>query len=307
MSRAFVPLLAGAAFSVAVAAQSPSSSRLAPMFDAYWTADTAGNAAHQAAAIVASTPDFDEVWTRLKAGRTYRAEPAGIRKLDTIVNSTFLDNTLAVPDGYDPAKRWPLRVQLHGGVGRMPPQRGETAARPLDTNRIPGEPQLVLQPRAWATTEWWERNQAKNVLDLVDQTKRAYNVDESRIYITGISDGGTGVYFFAMRDATRWSACLPLNGHPSVLANPDTGADGSLFVGNLVNCPMYLVNGGRDPLYPAASVAPLVEMMKQAGVPVTFTVYAEAGHDTSWWPTERPMYEAFLAAHARAAYPAHIS
>src|SRR3954464_9051287 len=103
MNRALVPLLAGAAFSVAVGAQSPSSSRSAPMFEAYWKADSAAKAAHAADAIVASTPDFDDVWTRLKAGRTYRAEPAGIRKLDTVVNSTFLDNTLAVPDGYDPA------------------------------------------------------------------------------------------------------------------------------------------------------------------------------------------------------------
>jgi poly(3-hydroxybutyrate) depolymerase len=303
----FFLLTAAASMSVALGAQAPAGAGVSSLLDSFLNAGSAAKAARLAPPIVESGAGFDAVLARLKEGRRYTSEAPGIRKFDTVVNSTFLDNTLDVPDGYDPAKRWPLRVQLHGGVGRMPPQRGETAARPLNTNRIPGEPQLVLQPRAWATTEWWERNQAKNVLDLVDQIKRAYNVDESRIYITGISDGGTGVYFFAMRDATRWSACLPLNGHPSVLANPDTGADGSLFVGNLVNCPMYLVNGGRDPLYPAASVAPLVEMMKQAGVPVTFTVYAEAGHDTSWWPTERPMYEAFLAAHARTAHPAHIS
>jgi dienelactone hydrolase len=212
-----------------------------------------------------------------------------------------------VPDGYDPAKQWPLRVQLHGGVGRLPPQRGGQPARPLTNNRISGEPQLILQPRAYSTTEWWERNSARNVLDLVDDVKRAYNVDESRVYVTGISDGGTGVYFFAMRNATPWAACLPLNGHPAVLANPDVGADGSLFVGNLVNCPMYLVNGGRDPLYPASSVAPLVDMMKRAGVPILFTVYPDAGHDTSWWPVERRNYEAFLSAHARVAHPARIS
>ena len=100
---------------------------------------------------------------------------------------------------------------------------------------------------------------------------------------------------------------MPLNGHPLVLANPDTGADGQLYVGNLVNCPLHIVNGGKDPLYPAASVEPLVAMFKRAGVPLEFKVYPDAGHDVSWWPQERAGYEAFLAAHPRqAASRAHL-
>jgi hypothetical protein len=137
--------------------------------------------------------------------------------------------------------------------------------------------------------------------------KREYNVDESRTYITGISDGGTGVYFFAMRVASPWAACMPLNGHPLVIANPDTGADGQLYVGNLVNCPLHAVNGGKDPLYPAASVEPLIAMFKKANVFVDWDVYPDAGHDVSWWPQERPKYEAYLAKHPRVAHPASVS
>jgi hypothetical protein len=40
-----------------------------------------------------------------------------------------------------------------------------------------------------------------------------------------------------MRDAGRWSALLPFNGHLRVLANPATGADGDLFLTNLINTP----------------------------------------------------------------------
>ncbi len=141
----------------------------------------------------------------------------------------------------------------------------------------------------------------------MDRLKRRYNVDESRISLTGISDGGTGAYFFAMRAATPWAACLPLNGHPSVLANPDIGADGQLFAANMASCPLYIVNGGRDRLYPAASVAPLIEMLEKGRVPLVWQVHPEAGHDVSWWPVERPRYEAFLAAHPRTAHPATVS
>ena len=71
----------------------------------------------------------------------------------------------------------------------------------------------------------------------------------------------------------------------------------------VLGCP----NGGRDRLYPAASVAPFVEMIRRAGASVEFHVHPEAGHDTSWWPVERPLYEKYLAGHPRVAHPASLS
>jgi predicted esterase len=217
-----------------------------------------------------------------------------------------LDNIAEIPADYDPARQWPVRVTLHGGVGREAPGPGDQPARPL-TNRIPSAGEIVIHPRAWAQSEWWTSGQVENIAKLVDRIKRDYNVDESRVYITGISDGGTGVYFLAMRAATPWASCIPLNGQPLVLANPDVGADGELFPGNMVNCPLRVVNGGRDPLYPAASVTPLIEMFRRGGIGVDFQVYPDAGHDVSWWPEERPRYEAFLSAHPRVAHPGRIS
>ena len=253
-----------------------------------------------------SSASFEEAWNRLKTGRTYRAEPTGRVDLPSVDHGTRLDNVLEVPADYVPARRWPLRVTLHGGVGRPAPGAGDEPARPL-TNRIPSASELVLHPRAWGQSEWWTWGQVQNILTLVDTVKRRYNVDESRVYLTGISDGGTGAYFFAMREATPWAACLPLNGHPSVLANSDVGADGQLYAANMANCPLRIVNGGRDRLYPAASVAPLIEMFKRGGIPLEFQVYEEAGHDTSWWPDERARYEAFLSGHPRQAHPARVS
>jgi poly(3-hydroxybutyrate) depolymerase len=281
----------------------------APVEDAlraFWDAGSTGEAEKRASKVVAARPSFDDVLSRLKAGRPYGAERTGRVELPTTVRLHPLDNVAEVPPDYTPATRWALRVSLHGGVGRAAPAPGGDAPRPL-ANRIPGGPEVVLHPRAWAGIEWWKKEAVDNLYTLVDRLKRRYNIDERRIYLTGISDGGTGAYFFGMRSATMWAACLPLNGHPSVLANPDTGVDGELFAGNLVNCPLHAVNGGRDRLYPAASVAPLIEMFKAGGVPVSWQVYPEANHDTSWWPDERPRFEAFLAAHPRVAHPETVS
>jgi hypothetical protein len=194
---------------------------------------------------------------------------------------------------------------LHGGVGRPAPSAGQEI-RPL-ADRTPGAPEIVLHPRAWAGSEWWTAAGVDNIMRLVDRIKREYNIDGARVYVSGISDGGTGVFFLAMRVATPWSACVSLNGHPSVLASEQTGADGELFISNLVNCPLLIVNGGKDRLYPARSVAPLVGMMRRAGVSLLFHVFEDAGHDVSWWPDERPRFQEFVATHIRPAHPERLS
>jgi dienelactone hydrolase len=274
---------------------------------AFWDADSSGKSDAAVKQLLAAGASFDGVMARVKAGRTYTKQPAGRIALASTVHGTRLDNVVEVPDDYDPSRRFQLRVSLHGGVGREAPAAGGPPPRPL-SNRTPSKvSELVLHPRAWSQSEWWTAAQADNVLALVERVKRSYNVDESHVYITGVSDGGTGVYFFAMRQATPWAVCMPLNGHPSVLANPDTGADGELFETNIGNCPVHAVNGGKDRLYPAASVKPLIDMFTKGGIPIDWKVYPDANHDTSWWPEERAGYEAFVAAHPRIAQPETVS
>ena len=48
-----------------------------------------------------------------------------------------------------------------------------------------------------------------------------YNIDENRVVVSGVSDGGTGAYYVAMRDTTPFASFLPLNGYWMVLASRD--------------------------------------------------------------------------------------
>ncbi len=273
-------------------------------WQAYWRAGSAKDAAGEAERLIAAGVTFDDAWTRLKAGRAYTATASGERNLRaTGPGGLAFDNYIEVPATYDPSRRWPVRVQLHGGVDRQNPEEG----RRRRANRLPGEPQIVVHPFGWAEAAWWHAPQVDNILALVDRVKRQYNVDESHVYLTGTSDGATGAYFLAMREPTPWASVLPLIGHLAVLANPSTGADGDLFISNLVNRPFFVVNGMRDPLYPAARVAPYLEALDTAGVSLTFHPQSTGGHDTSWWEQERAAYETFVRDHPRPAHPALLS
>ena len=151
--------------------------------------------------------------------------------------------------------------------------------------------------------QWWDEEQVDNILRAVDTLKRKYNIDETQIYITGISDGGTGVYYLALKEPNLWSSYLPLNGSLAVLRNPQTGADGEMHGNNFVNAPLYVVNGENDQLYPVAQVEPHMAWLKRMGVNLLFRPQAGAGHNTAWWPTERAPFEKFVHDHPRAAHP----
>lgn len=295
--------------------------------ESYWKAGNAGDAAKAAERLMKAGIDFDTAWAALEHGRPYKKERTGdISWRYPAPQGAVFDNTVEIPADYDPTRAWPVRVQLHGGVNR----RGQTVegisiedseeggggggggrapnlSRRRAPNRIPGENQIYVYPSAWADAAWWHSHQVDNILRLIDRLKRSYNIDESRIYVTGISDGGTGAYYMAMKEATPWSAFLPLNGSIKVLGNPAIKADGELYASNLVNKPFYIVNGGRDPLYPVEHVQTHVAVMKQLGVSLVFSPQPAAGHDTSWWRWERTPYEQFVQRHPREPHPAKLS
>ena len=61
----------------------------------------------------------------------------------------------------------------------------------------------------------------------------------------------------------------------------------------------FIVNGGRDPLYPASVVDPYVARLKSGGVDLVYRPQPNAGHDTSWWPDIKEPFETFVTGHPR--------
>jgi poly(3-hydroxybutyrate) depolymerase len=189
----FVVLL-GVVSVASVRGQAPSAANVSldAAMQAFWNANGDGGREEAGRTIVASGATFDDVARRLKAGRSYARQKTGRLELPSRVAGVALDNVAEIPDNYDPGHAWPLRVSLHGGVGRQPPGPGDPPARPLN-NRIASDGEIVLHPRAWFDSAWWTPGQIENLTKLIDRVKHDYNVDESRVYVTGISDGGTGV------------------------------------------------------------------------------------------------------------------
>ena len=290
------------------AAQSPTSD-LAALDGAiadFWEARTDDEVSAASADILATNATIEEVWPRLRAGRTYdRSAPTG-RLLLSRTNRDGLEHeyVVLIPDNYDPANRYPVRVYLHGGVSRPKRENGEFWRNEA---RITRNDAVVVIPSGWSESLWWQDSQIENLSGILHDLKRTYNLDENKVFLLGISDGATGAYYQGFKATTPWAAFLPLNGHPVVLANPATDSDGDIHVTNLRNKPLFVINGDEDPLYPTSSVRPFLSLFDAAGVLIDFRAQPNAGHDTSWWEDEAPAMDAFMAEWSRRPLPPRLS
>ncbi len=273
---------------------------------AFWSAASSDEIAAATAAILATEPGIEAIWGRLRAGRAYERDVPTGRRLLTRENRDGVEHgyVVRVPEDYDPAARYPVIVYLHGGVSRPKREDGTWWRR---EERLARDDAIVVAPASWNESLWWQDTQIENLAGVLNDLKRTYNLDENRVYLIGISDGATGVFYHAMKATTPWAAFLPFNGHPVVLANPASDVDGEMHVTNLRNKPLFIVNGGRDPLYPVASVVPFMRLFQQAGVFLDFRPQEEAGHDVSWWDDEKPAMDAFMSEQARRPLPARLS
>lgn len=273
-------------------------------FDRYWQARTTDEAAAAAGEVIASGASFDDAVARLRQGRTYSADvPRGIVAGSHTAGGTEFRYTIDVPPTYDPARRYQVRVQLHGGITRPEPVvRGSGGI-----GALAGDEQIYVLPIAWRDAPWWNAAQIGNLDHILDGLKRTYNVDENRVVVAGVSDGGTGAYYVAMRQTTPYAAFLPLNGFIMILAQPSVGLREPVFPNNLRTKPFFIVNGGRDQLYPTSLVDPYIRHFERGGVNLTYRPQAEGQHNTAWWPEVRPEFEGFIRDHPRAPHPATLT
>jgi len=272
-------------------------------FKKFWEAHSPQEASKTVQDIVSSGVTFADALARFKRGRTYDATVKRVTLVHfqrrSVAGDFFYE--LVVPASYDPARQYQVRVQLHGGVMMRetggPAGRGGRGGR--SSGPLEGVEQIYVLPMGWRDAPWWSRLQVDNIDAILDSVKRTYNVDENHVALSGVSDGATGLYYVAMRDSTPFASFLPLNGFMMVLANDQLAVDAEMFPTNLLNKPLFIVNGGKDPLYPIRNVQPFVDHLRQSGVQVEYHPQPEAGHNTAWWPEMKDAFETFVRTHPR--------
>lgn len=173
-----------------------------------------------------------------------------------------------LPPSYEDSEElFPLVIFLHGAG-----ERGDN----LDLVTLHGWPRyaregteypfILISPQLPADHHWC--GQVNTLNGLLDHLLSTLRVDPKRVYVTGLSDGGTGTWLWGINNASRFAALIPVCG---------AGIRWACY--ELVKTPVWAFHGDADGAIECEESVRLVERVNLCGGNARLTVYPNVGHD----------------------------
>jgi predicted peptidase len=181
--------------------------------------------------------------------------------------------------------KYPLVVFLHGAGERGDDNDAQLAhgvrefARPQARQKYPC---FLIAPQCpngkrWVEVDWSSHSHTlpkqpsdpmRLTLELVESIQKEIPIDARRIYITGLSMGGYGVWDALARKPKLFAAAVPVCG----------GAD--LNTAKTVrDVPVWMFHGDQDSAVPVSRSRDMAAALKKAGGHPKYTEYRGVGHN----------------------------
>jgi phospholipase/carboxylesterase len=201
--------------------------------------------------------------------RTLRAEPrdeAGVFHFENEFGARG-GFSMYVPEYYSPDRAWPLVLALHGGSGHG---RGFlwTWLRAARTHGA-----ILISPTAVGET--WALNgrdvDSPNLARMIEAAKAGWTIDESRVLMTGMSDGGTFSYLAGLTSDLPLTHLAPVSAafHPLMAQVAEE---------RLKDLPIYITHGALDWMFPIATARQAAKLFSAAGAKVVFREIENLSH-----------------------------
>ncbi len=199
------------------------------------------------------------------------------------VDDTDQPYGIYLPPRFNPQKRYPLVIMLHGAGSnhRLSLRRvfGKSNAQgETDVEASRYFPKwadldyIVASPYARGTMGY-EGVAEKDVYDVLADVKARFPIDENRIYLTGLSMGGGGTLWLGLTRPDIWAAIAP------VCPAPPQGTED--LAPNALSFPVRFCQGGADPVVRPAGVREWAKRLETIGTKVEYIEYPGVGHN-SW-------------------------
>jgi predicted peptidase len=216
------------------------------------------------------------------------------QKKEFTYGSNILPYRILYPENYNPSKKYPLVLFLHGAGERgsdNEKQLTHGAKIFLDAANRKNFPAIVLFPQC-PETEFWPAvkidNSKQPIQILFDYTMPANwplvaanslvqhmiadgVADAKRVYITGLSMGGMGTFESVYRYPKLYAAAMPICG----------GGDTALYDARVKKVPFWVFHGSVDEIVDVKLSQQMVQKLQQFKVRVRYSEYPGVNHN-SW-------------------------
>jgi predicted peptidase len=204
-----------------------------------------------------------------------------------------------VPRDFDPHRKWPVILALHGGGEYGSDGMTQTAGGLANAIRRHPEryPAIVVFPHAHADgTPGWQHKSGQAALEEVDRALAEFHGDASRVYLTGYSAGGNGAWFLAYHHPTRFAALVVICGfvsdftglqshvfYPGIVAAAASPDRYTAVARELKDVPVWIFHGDADKNVSVEESRRMAAALKAVGGTVRYTELPGVDH-RAWDP-----------------------
>jgi phospholipase/carboxylesterase len=173
-----------------------------------------------------------------------------------------------VPEYYTPDRGWPLVMALHGGSGNG---RDFLWSWLRDARSLGA---ILVAPTA--TGQTWalmgDDTDTPNLMRIVETVRSRWNIDASRLLLTGMSDGGTFCYVTGLDRASPFTHLAPVSAtfHPLMAEMADAA--------RLQRLPVFITHGKLDWMFPVQTARQTQAALAAAGADVTYREIEDLSH-----------------------------
>lgn len=273
------------------------------MFVRLWNAPSLSERLDIASQISDLNPDFAQTYQKLQKGRTYlNTVPRGFVEWQ-------LDNKrvgkphfclIFIPYNYAPNKKYTVKVFWHGLVSTKNPRGYIDEIIDKEASTYKKRSYISVYPAGWKESMWWAESQLENLDNILAYLKRFYNIDENRIHLAGMSDGGTGAYNVANANPTPWASFFP---YLANIAGLNALSFRQIYAANFTNRPFLIANAENDQVFPPRIVLPFAELLRKAKVKMDFHMIRGAEHNMDWFPKMKSRVVKFVKKQVRNPFP----
>ncbi|MEI6138845.1 MAG: dienelactone hydrolase family protein [Mariniphaga sp.] len=194
-----------------------------------------------------------------------------------------------LPNGYDKSdtKVWPLIIYLHGSSCKGNNlERLKKYGPPFYLDRGMDVDAIVISPQCpsnknWTAGTWFE--------SFYQELKVKYNIDPSRVYLTGMSLGGFGTWDLASRYPEYFAAIMPL-----------CGGGQTRMVETIKDIPTWVFHGEVDRKVNLRRSQEMVGALQDLGSRPKFSVLKGQGHGIQKVYSDQNIYKWLLSQHKQA-------
>lgn len=189
------------------------------------------------------------------------------------------------PNSIEKEEKSPLVVFLHGAISskkiKKSPLEYIKKSKLIDLANK-GKFHLMFSYGQRGAT-WFDSVGQDMVLSEIKNTISENNkIDHKKIFLSGFSDGASGVYYFSMTKPDIFAGFIMMNGHFSIA---NKLGESQLYPENMNNKPTYIINTKEDLLYPSAKIKPIIKEFKKYNKNIIFREL-EGNHEMSYLPKE---------------------